>query len=122
MSSMLTFRSGKDCKLVWCASFAPARPGGSPGTVAWLVKSGAKRASSASRSLRSHASSIRRTTSLFCSLIQEPPCRGRAARLVPRSLDEQRDKGVIHLGGELAVLLLGHPEVRVGGRRVTLPT
>jgi DNA-binding SARP family transcriptional activator len=29
---------------------------------------------------------------------------------------------VIDLGGELAVLLLGHPEVRIGDRPVTLPT
>lgn len=29
---------------------------------------------------------------------------------------------MIHLGGELVVLLLGHPEVRIGGRPVNLPT
>jgi hypothetical protein len=39
-----------------------------------------------------------------------------------RSLDGRRDTGVIDLGGELAVLLIGHPEVRIGGRPVSLPT
>jgi hypothetical protein len=39
-----------------------------------------------------------------------------------RSLDGRRDTGVIDLGGELAVLLIGHPEVRIGGRLVSLPT
>src|SRR5437016_10889818 len=44
------------------------------------------------------------------------------ARWHLRSLDGRRDTGMIDPGGELAVLLIGHPEVRIGGRPVSLPT